>query len=215
MRTNSVRGNPARKELPQTVAANAQPSKLLPSLFKNIDERIKNIDETERLTVLHIGPAQQSTLDFFSAYRCQLHVRDLFSELPIKESEDGPPISEQFTQSLQLPPQTQFDLCLFWDIFNFLDTAACTAFLQLLRPHLHGGTRGHAFAVHNLRSKRAHNVYGIENLDSLSIKSRAAALPGYAPHSQRELKELLYCFDMERSVLLPDSRLELLLRSKS
>lgn len=53
-----------------------QQSKLLPALFPHPED-------CERLTVLHIGPAVQDTLDFFAAYRCQLHIRDLFAELPL------------------------------------------------------------------------------------------------------------------------------------
>lgn len=87
--------------------------------------------------------------------------------------------------------------------------------MVLLQPHLHANSRAHAFGVHNLRSRRAHHRYGVRGREAITVKPRATALPGYSPHSQRELKELLTGFDIERSVLLPDSRLELLLRAKA
>lgn len=185
-----------------------QHSKLLGSLFPNPDD-------CERLTVLHIGPAIQPTLDFFSDYRCHLHIRDLFSELPLPGPEDEFTSPEEvLAQAMQIPPEVRFDVCLFWDWFNFLDAQSLDAFLRILSPHLHSRTRAHAFGVHNLRSRRAHNFYGVQSPDSIATKPRRQPVPGYRPHSQRELKELLFCFDVERSVLLPDSRLEILLQTK-
>lgn len=200
--------NAAARTLTQDTSA--QPSKLLQALFPHPDEG-------KRLTVLHVGPALQATLDFFADYRCQLHIRDLFAELPLPnpDNDDESESPEAvLAQAMQIPEGTVFDVCLFWDWLNFLDARALDAFLQLLTPHLHAGTRAHAFGVHNLRSRRAHNVYGVSARNTIAVKSRNRPVPGYAPHSQRELKELLFCLDVERSVLLPDSRLELLLQTK-
>ena len=69
------------------------------------------------------------------------------------------------------------------------------------------------FSVHNLKTRHNSHRYGIQQLDILSVRHRLAAPPGYAPHSQNQLKQLLHCFKLERSVLLADSRLELLLHA--
>jgi hypothetical protein len=185
-----------------------QTSKLLPSLFEHFEEQ-------QAVTVFHVGPALPDTVDFFANYRCKLHFIDLFSELPIVAAEDsGPTLGQQFEELLQFPPHTRFDICLFWDLFNFLGNAAIGAFLAVLRPHLKPDTMAHAFSVHNLKTPQGGHLYGISQQDTLSCRNRRIALPGYAPHSQMELKELLTCFRLERSVLLPDSRLELLLQAK-
>ena len=178
-----------------------QPTKLLPALFESIDEH-------QRISVLHVGPARQDTVDFFSNYRCILHILDLFAELPISSSDDS------LKQLLQFPAGTRFDVCLFWDIFNFLDEETILAFLAFLRPYLKESTRAHAFSLHKLDSPRNNHVYGIKQQDSLSIRNRAAALPGYAPHSKTRLQGLLADFNFDHCVLLQDSRLEIILRSK-
>ncbi len=185
-----------------------QASKLLPYLFEQIDEE-------QTVTVFHVGPALPETVDFFSIYRCKLHFIDLFCELPIVASEDAVPTQVQlFEDLLQFPAHTRFDICLFWDLFNFLDSSAINAFLAVLRPYLKENSMAHAFSVHNLRTPQGSHLYSINQRDTLSFRNRRAALPGYAPHSQSELKELLNCFRVERSVLLPDSRLELLLQTR-
>jgi hypothetical protein len=185
-----------------------QVSKLLPYLFEHIDEG-------QPVTVFHVGPALPDTVDFFSNCRCKLHFIDVFSELPIVAGEASVPTQAQrFESLLQFPADTLFDICLFWDLFNFLDSAAINALLTALRPHLKENSMAHAFSVHNIRTPQGSHLYGINQLDTLSCRSRRTALPGYAPHSQSELKELLHCFRLERSVLLPDSRLELLLQAR-
>ncbi len=186
-----------------------QQSKLLPSLFEHIDEE-------QRLTVFHAGPALPETVDFFSRYRCKLHFVDLFAELPIVANEEAnPSLGQQFGDLLQLSPETHFDICLFWDLFNFLSSDAISAFLKELRPYLRAGCLAHGFSVHNLKTAQSNQLYGIREIDTLRLRSRQTTLPGYAPHNQSQLKSLLSGFTFERSVLLPDSRLELLLRVKA
>jgi len=186
-----------------------QQSKLLPSLFDQIDEG-------QCLRVFHVGPALPETVDFFSRYRCKLHFVDLFAELPIvSNEEDNPSLGQQFGDLLQFSPETRFNICLFWDLFNFLGSDAITAFLKELRPYLRSGCLAHGFTVHNLKTAQSNQLYGIGESDTLRLRNRPAELPGYAPHNQSQMKTLLSGFTFERSVLLPDSRLELLLRIKA
>lgn len=180
----------------------------MPALFEHIDEE-------QPVTVFHVGPALPETIDFFCNFRCKLHFVDVFSELPIVADDDTTPdLQHQFQDLLQFPPDTLFDICLFWDLFNFLNDKAIVALLTVLHPYLKESSLAHAFSVHNSRIRQVNHLYSISQLDALTFRDRRAELPGYAPHSQRQLKELLHCFTLERSVLLPDSRLELLLQAK-
>lgn len=187
--------------------AATQSSKLLSSLFEHCDM-------DSRLTVLHVGPALPETVEFFSRYRCKLFFIDLFSALPIVEAEDGPTLEQQFCALVDLPLETRLDICLFWDVFNFLGSDAIAAFLKALKPYLHAESAAHVFAVYNLKTDQGGQLYGIQDLDALNVRARTSILPGYAPHPQSKLKNLLDCFNFDRSVLLSDSRLELLLSAK-
>lgn len=185
-----------------------QPSKLVGGLFTPVDE-------DARLTVLHIGAASPETMDFFARYRCRLYLNDLFDKLPFvsDDEENDLPLEQQFSEELQIPTGTRFDICLFWDFFNYLDRDGIAAFLSVLRPHLHADTVAHAYAVHNLRAPRVNQRYGIVGNEEVSVRPRQTALPGYSPLPQNQLKALLGCFRVDRSVLLTDSRLELLLHT--
>tara|TARA_B110000503_G_scaffold27555_2_gene44037 strand:+ start:33378 stop:33968 length:591 start_codon:yes stop_codon:yes gene_type:complete len=183
-----------------------QTSNLLPALFQRFSAG-------QAVTVFHIGAALPETVEFFSDYRCKLHFIDVFPALPIVLTEDGAltPL-QQFQELLQFSADTFFDVCLFWDLFNFLDSEAIAALQAVLRPHLKQNSLAHAFSVHNRKTPQKHHVYGIQQLDTLNVRSRRTTPPCYAPHSQRALTALLDDFRVERSVLLPDSRLELLLQ---
>ncbi|MDO8862904.1 hypothetical protein Q6D67_14425 [Haliea sp. E1-2-M8] len=181
-----------------------QVSQLLPSV-------LQHVVEGQRVTVLDVGPALPETVAFFSAVPCTLHIADLFSALPLTPEDDGPSYIEQFRKLLPLPAATRFDICLFWDLFNYLPVAAASALLEVLHPHLHADTRGHAFGVHKRGTPEDSRIHGILNADTLTLRSRRQLLPGYAPMPQAQLQTVLADFRFERSVLLADSRLEFLL----
>jgi len=182
-----------------------QPSQLLPALFPEAAD-------APRMNVLHLGPAFQDTVDFFSGFRCRLRIFDLFAELPLPAEEDTERgLRDWLHRQLQFQPGETFDICLFWDLFNYLDGAALGALMTVLEPHLTPHSRAHGFSVHNPKEPQGGYLYGIGEGATLNIRERTRPLPGYAPHSQHRLRELLGCFDLERSVLLPDRRLELLL----
>lgn len=184
-----------------------QPSQLLGALFESVSEE-------RPLTVLDAGPAVQETVDFLSRYRCRLHVLDLFSDLPIEaDDEGGISLQDRFHELLRFPRGTLFDICLFWDLFNYLERDAILAFVTALRPHLRKGGLAYGFGMHKPNAPRDERLYGIDTSQQLAVRQRPAPLPGYAPHPQGKLKNMLYCFHFERTVLLSDGRLEMLLRA--
>lgn len=185
-----------------------QPSALLASLFEAIDPE-------QPLTVLDFGPAVPETVEFLSRFRCRLHVLDLFSELPIEAGEEGSAaLQARLDELMDIPQGTRFDICLFWDLFNYLGRDAILALISALRPYLRPGTMAHALAAHNVRVAQNDRYYGIAAPDALSVRQRVQPLAGYEPHAQDRLKNMLYCFNVARSVLLSDGRLELVLRAK-
>lgn len=187
-----------------------QPSKLFSGLFRRVDA-------AHRLTVLEIGPALPETVDFFSQFKCRLHFADLFNEPFLREEQarmSEKELRHRFEEKLVLPPGTQLDICLLWDFLSFLDDAALRAFNSALRPWIHPATRAHGFGVHHLAIKRENIQYGVMDRDTLSIRSRLSAAMPFHPHSQIEMHEMLNCFDFERGLLLPNGKLEMLLKPR-
>lgn len=175
---------------------------------------LQALKEERHLSVLHIGPVQPETVAFFSAFPCRLYFNDLFAELPLSRSDDEDnSLQQRVRELLWYADDVRFDICLFWDIFNYLDEAAVTAVVDVLRSRMVPGGRAHCFSVHNTRSEQRDRKYAIVAEDELKLRPRERRLEGYRPHPQGRLKQLLQGLEVERSVLLADSRLELLLRA--
>ena len=187
-----------------------QPTKLLGGLFRQVAPG-------RRLVVLEIGTALPETVDFFADYRCRLHFVDLFSEPFLREERDSlddDALRGAFEASLALPADSRIDICLLWDFLTFLDDRALRAFNDALTPWLHPGTKAHGFGVHHLAIRLENLQYGIVDTETLSVRPRATEPMAYHPHSQVEMADLFNHFAFDRGLLLPNGKLEMLLRSR-
>jgi len=188
-----------------------QPSKLFPDLFKLIDR-------DDRLTVLEIGRALTETVDFFSQFKCRLHFVDLYHEPFVREQQAN--LSEKelrhaFEEQFRFPAGTRVDICLFWDFLCYLDDAALRAFNAALRPWLHPGTRAHGFGIHHLAIRLENVRYGIVDQETFTVRQRRAVQLHHHPHSQIEMHDMLNCFNLQRGLLLPEGKLEMLLKPRN
>ena len=187
-----------------------QPSKLLPSLFRSLDTG-------RRLTILDVGGALPETVEFFSRFKCRIHFIDLFCEPVVRELQQNSNYKElhhQFEKLLKLPDGTRLDICLLWDFLCYLDDPALRAFNNVLRPYMYYGTRAHGFVVHHLAIRLENKQYGVMQEDAMSVRLRQTKQLATHPHSQIEMHEMLSCFDFDRGLLLPDGKLELLLKAR-
>jgi len=187
-----------------------QPSKIFSSLYRTPDVN-------QRLTILEVGSALPETVEFFSRYKCRIHFLDLFSEPLVRDLQKATSpqeIRQQFEELLTFPPGTKLDICLFWDFLCYLDDPALRAFNEALRPWVHQGTRAHGFGIHHLAIRLGNKRYGVIDENTLSVRQRRSAQPDTHPHSQVEMHEMMSCFDFERGLLLPDGKLELLLKAR-
>ena len=199
-------------DLPRTgPLKSSQPSKLLPSMFRAADS-------DHRLTVLEIGPALPETVDFFSQYKCRLHFVDLMHEPFVRDQQakmSEKELRHAFEEQFRFSADTRIDICLVWDFLSYLDDPALRAFISALRPWLHKGTRVHGFGMHHLAIRMDNIHYGVVDQNTLSIRERRSPpLPAY-PHSQIEMHEMMNCFDFERGLLLPEGKLEMLLKMRT
>ena len=190
----------------------------------------ERLQTDKQLVVLDIGPAMPTTVDLFANFKCKLIFVDLYSFDLLsggysedcednQHREDQQPthqqLVEQFTSALNLDPQTKIDICLFWDFFNYLDGTLLKAFVDALHPYINDSTCGYGLGVLNARSQLPNYQYGIKNLDKLHQYLAAEEQRPVYPHSQRDLNNLLGYFDIDKSRLMPDGRVEYFLSQGS
>ena len=184
-------------------------SKMLESLFEQLDVGTC-------LTVFDVGPAVRETVEFFAQTRCRLHFADLFSERFVRHQQHNAAegiLLKHFQRALHFPPDTKIDICLFWDFLNYLDEPALGAFNAALRPFMHKGTLAHGFGALNAKTTLLNNQYGLADRDTIVARSRHEEQLVPHPHPLAHLQRALCSFDVNRSTLLSDGRLEMLLHS--
>jgi len=193
--------------MPVQQGPNIVPSCLLPDLFKRLDAN-------NRLVVLDMGQAISSTVRYFSQYRCQLNFIDLYSEdciaLPNPDLNHQQKV-DSLRYLLNLGPSTKIDICLFWDVFSYLDDSFVRALIEALEPNISETTGA---LIINPRDSRRHLPfyrYGISDESHFTQTENSGIQPPIFPRSQRDLNNLIDYFAIDRGRLMSQSRAEYLL----
>lgn len=187
-----------------------QASKLLVDLLAPIEPE-------QPLTVLEVGRIRPETVQFFSRYRCRIHVLDLFTELAdgaLDETAVGATLQRRFQDLFAFDSGTVIDICLLWDFPHYLNEYQLRAFSRALWPWLNRGSRAHGFGVHSAATSLLNRDYGIIDQQTISSRPRAILSVPRSPHPQSFMNEWLTCFATTRGVLLPDGKVEVLMHAR-
>jgi len=175
------------------------------------------LDTDRRITILEVGNARPDTVDFFSQFKCRIHFADLYAadllsdppeEISLRQ------LQKEFRTLFNFPTGTFLNLILFWDFLNYLDARLLKAFCSAIKPYLLHATRGHGFGMRNAATSLANQEYGIQDLETFKVTRRDSVQLPYFPLPQAKLQEGLSCFAIDRGMLLPDGRQEMLLSAK-
>ena len=184
------------------------------------------------LVVLDFAAGNSSTVAFLNHFNCRVTFIDLLGVLAdiedaeaLKREADGDFVSfskEQlvghYTKHLDNYSVSEVDICLFWDLLNFLPAEHFCALIEALQPRLHPFTCGHIIGAYNPRTAINSARFGLKELNS--IEQRPLTLPANVRlhlYKQGELEHLLKPLVIDRSRLLGEGRVEYLLyhRDKS
>jgi hypothetical protein len=182
-------------------------SNLLSAAFKRLDLK-------KRLVVLDMGHASSSTVSFFNHFRCRLSFVDMHNEsfitcpnLDLSHEE----LVGQMTELLNLDANIKIDICLFWDLFNYLDDAMIKALIEALEPHINHSTSGYVIGTRDSRNQLPFYQYGIVDKNNLTENDGSGIQGTIYPRSQRDLNKLIDYFEIDRGQLLSEGRAEYLL----
>jgi len=182
-------------------------SNLLPAVFKRLDLE-------KRIIVLDMGHAASSTVSFFNHFKCRLSFVDIYSELYIVCPDSDSSHEElvvQMARSLNLDANIKIDICLFWDLFNYLNDAMIKALMEALEPHINHSTSGYVIGTRDSRDQLPFCRYGIVDKNSLTENKGSGIQGTIYPRAQRELNKLIDYFEIDSGRLLSEGRAEYLL----
>ncbi len=194
------RGSGSRKESGATqTEADAQThrSLALAALFEEFRKGRK-------LQVLDLGSAVGSNVEFLSSYGCKLYIEDLYSALSSRTSTTEGEIvgPEFFSEFLNLPEDTRFDVVIAWDLFNYLKRKELAYLAVELRRICRPGA--FLFALVSILKQVPAQPYRFRIVDeeTLSYERRSPTdrpSPRFAP---AEINDSLRGFRVDRSFLM-------------
>ena len=161
------------------------------------------VEHSERVTVLDVGPGSAAAVRFLTGFRCHVVFADLFDDLGDREV-DIANVRRFFSDAGGI----RFDICLLWDFLNYLSADELREFGQLLRQHLHGRSRGHAFGAFTALTDFTGLRFELRNAGRMGIISRRGPTP--YRHTNRAIGRVLWPLTVSRAVLLDNNRQELL-----
>jgi SAM-dependent methyltransferase len=206
---SSARSATVRKEqvrVPTIIEPTVHRSLALAALFDEIRGR--------RVTVLDLGSAVGSNVEFLSQYGCKLYIEDLYAALSsrLSSGEEGDIAGpEFFAEFLSLPDDTRFDVILAWDLFNYLRRKELAYFGELLRRYTEPGALAFALMSYHKQIPAQPYRFKIQDERTLVYDRRTAAerpSPRFVPY---EVTGLLKGFHVDRSFLLQHGIQEYLL----
>jgi hypothetical protein len=200
------------------------PSRLMPDVLERVQHRSK-------LMVLDVGMGVHETVGFLGTRHCRLHfsafhdalykppqivIRQAVGELPDREAEQRALYEawlKIFQTMMNYEAGTKFDLCLFWDFFNYLDDIPLAAFSEALRPFLRPDTFAHAYLLLKPSPEVMNREYGICSPEEISARPGTYQSLEAFPRPQARLANMLKGLAVNHSVLRRDGLLEVALKS--
>lgn len=201
------------------------PTRLVPDL-------IDRFQKADYLQVFDTGFAVPETVAHFASRKCRLHFSAAYDVLqhpptPKAAHKDGRLIDKKaqelslyqdwksrFDEALNYPKGTRFDVCFFWDFFNYLDDIALKAFSDSLSPYLSKDTAGHAYVLLKEGYPVLNRTFGLVDKDAIIVRqAHWPALPAYA-RPQARVTSMLQDFRVNHSVLRRDGLLEISLKAQ-
>lgn len=179
-----------------------------------LKEFLWNLDGLGRGTLLDLGPAWQTTLNFFIERGFRVTSDDLLrswkdflaeEEVRLKnaassaENIDLTPAGRaaRFVQSnLQYTPSS-FDAVLLWDILDYLEPAVAKQSVACLTELLRPG--GIVFAMFHSKKPEGFQRYRVADSNTLQVLSAAPLCPAQRVYQNREIQDLFNRFRTVKS----------------
>lgn len=162
------------------------------------------------LTVLDVGPAVPETISFFNRISCRVYVLDLIGSRNQPLNGHQTWLGDFAHLSDIIPTDEHFDICLFWDYFNYIDDEKLIEFGEILSTHISMSTRAHAFVAFNMGKPIRQQQYGINEVNEVVLKVLGDEPVPY-PRTRSDIVHFLPQLEVQRAMLLTENRQEIFL----
>ena len=167
---------------------------------------------------LDLSPANPDSLDFFSQYRCRLHLPGCREQLLQARHCDEPDSMAQalaFEELIPLPEKqyVPLDLVLLWDLPNYLDKQTLQELIEYLKPCVAANTVLHIYIHTRQAMPLSPGEYRLSGEDLVLVEAPSPWSASSPMYYQELLHKLLSPFRIERGMLLANGLQEYILRA--
>jgi len=148
--------------------------------------------------VLDVGIGNPSTLDFLQPYSAKV----FFLDLSVGDAESA-------AQKLSPYADNLFDVCLFWDLLQYLDPDRLVELNEALTPYIYSRTKGYCIWDLNAAINQQRSGYKLVGQDELALVG--APYLEMRAWSYVDFAARFDSFRIAQDCLSPDGHLELLL----
>jgi len=182
-----------RSRAPDTTTVEAvEPSSIQKSLALNV--LFHQFKEERKHLILDLGPPIGQNVEFFSEYRCRLHIEDLFEALnsfDFLAPEDGFSYETVFSYLLPFRPDLRFDFILTWDLFNYLEKDAFRHLIRHLSKHVHRGSFMYSLISTNRHIPETPHQFKILDRENLMYIRQSSVLKACPRYEATDLHQLM------------------------
>ena len=175
----------------------------------------EHLRKQEPPVVLDLGSLVSANIEFLSQFRCKLFIEDLaegLNELNRLSSEDR---LTDIHNHLQTYGNTQFDLILVWDLFNYLERRAMAALVEYLIQYSHRDTLMFSLICTRKQMREQPSRFEIVSEQQLRYEIDADAKRPCPYHNGTRILRDLPQFAAERTYLLRNGMQEYVFRFQS
>jgi hypothetical protein len=183
-------------------------------ISNGLKEFLWNLDGLGRGTLLDLGPAWQTTLNFFIERGFRVTSDDLLrswkdflgeEEVRIKnaansvEAVDVTPAGRavRFVQANLEYPASSFDAILLWDVLDYLEPAVAKQTVGCLTEVLRPG--GIVFAMFHSKKPEGFQRYRVADSNTLQVIGATSLVPAQRVYQNREIQDLFGRFRTVKS----------------
>jgi hypothetical protein len=183
-------------------------------LSNGLKEFLSQLDGIGRGQLLDMGPARQTTLNFFIERGFKVYTEDLlitwknFLDADEKQWRDRPAGStglemtpaaraERFLETTLLHPPESFDAMLVWDLLDYLDGELVSRLVTRITSLIRDG--GVVFAIFHSRKPEGFHRYRVIDAQNLELIPSPCAFAPQRVFQNREISDLFRRFRSSRT----------------
>lgn len=182
-----------------------QDSPSQPAVYKSLglSTLLRFLRDDRKHTVLDLGPALGANVEFWSRYQCRLHIEDFYRDFIARAAEENEESeSTIFADLLAFKKETNFDIVLTWDLFNYLDLAQLAGLVRHLSRFCKPGAALFALISSQPDIPDQPTIFRILDTESMVYETRTQVTRRCPRHQPREVAKAMGLFQVSSSFLL-------------